>query len=177
MTDAEWARIDKIPGWLTRTEAELLHDLAATPWCEIGSWAGRSANALAHNGPGYCVDHWNGSPLHSLELNAEGVYEKFLANTKGLPVTALRGHYAERAADVPDGIRLLFIDHDHQTAPTREAWDLYSPKVAVGGHVVFHDAEPWGGWPEVAGVVEQVARQKGWERLPDVDRCAVLRRT
>ncbi len=178
MTEEQWAAVETIEGWLTRAEAELLYSLAETPWCEIGAWRGRSTRALAMNGShGYTVDHWNGSPGASLEGDPAGVFEEWCRNTPQT-VLMLEGDYADMAEHVPSGLSLLFNDHDHAYAPTRGAWDLYSPKVGPHGYVVFHDAVcgPGNPWPNVGRVCDEIAGESAWNRLADVERCAVFRR-
>lgn len=132
-----WERAVTIPGWLLRDEARLLFNLASTgPWCEVGSWKGRSSVILGSVGPGHAVDMFRDNP------RAE--YDR---NTAGLPITVHHGRMEDMADRVPAGLRLLFLDADHSLDGTRAAFDLYAPKLAPHGIVVFHDALSGGDWP------------------------------
>ena len=79
---------------------------------------------------------------------------------------------------------LVFIDGDHAEEPTREDWALFSPHVAVGGHVLFHDArdgtEDGLGLPGPTTVVNQLFRGPNavpdWSIAGEVDRTVAVRR-
>ena len=71
-----------------------------------------------------------------------------------------------RFFDAP--IDVLFIDGDHEYEGVKADFELYSPLVRHGGHVVFHDIVPDDGsgsmW--VGGVPEywqEIKQQRGWE--------------
>lgn len=159
-----WKGADQIEGWLTREEADLLWRYAAAPWCEVGTYRGRSAAVLAARGPGYCIDRF------------EEWYDAMLPPN----VTILRGDFHKRSGDVPC-VGLLYIDADHSYEATHEAWRLYSPKVTVGGHVAIHDAlELHRGqldWPEVNDFVhDQMVASTDWRLVAAAHRTVVFRR-
>jgi hypothetical protein len=54
---------------------------------------------------------------------------------------------------------LVFIDGDHSQAACRLDWELWSPHVARGGVVIFHDAN--GGDPGPTAVVEDLFGEGG----------------
>ena len=149
-----WEKAERIQGWLGRGEAKLLYDLCDGPWCEIGSWKGRSTTVLANTGyRGYAVDHFKGSPEHP---ESTDTYEEFVWNVGGYRnVTVLPFKFRAAAPFVPDGLRLLFLDADHSYEQTKLAFDLYESKLAPFGHVVFHDARG-DGWPGVERVVAEM---------------------
>jgi predicted O-methyltransferase YrrM len=64
---------------------------------------------------------------------------------------------------VPDGVDLLFIDGDHTYEGVSDDYRLYSPLVAAGGVIAFHDVLPHPREPEC-----QVHRF--WRALPEADK-------
>lgn len=95
--------------------------------------------------------------------------------------------HVDLSADVAKGWRdsvdLVFIDGDHSEEGCETDWLAWSPFVAVGGHVVFHDARagcPGGrGLPGPTAVVERYLRDgraEGWEIVAEADRTVVARR-
>lgn len=132
-----WERAVTVPGWLLEDEGRLLFDLATEPWCEVGSWKGRSSVILGSKAPGHAVDMFRDNPRREYDLN-----------TEGLPITVHHGRLENMADRVPEGLGLLFLDADHSFEATRTAFNLYAPKLRPGGIVVFHDALPGPGvWP------------------------------
>lgn len=186
-----WGRASEIEGWLYEGEARLLWDLCSAPWCEVGSHRGRSAVILASRDlPGWCVDWfldreghlWN--PDKSREIQAE--LRSNLAPFGG--VTVLAGRFQDLHEQVPDGLGFLHLDADHSFEGTKEAFDLYAPKVRRGGHLVIHDVwhESWHDNPSVKEhspypgvtrfVKECLLADQEWEHLLDVERSAAFRK-
>lgn len=169
LTDEQWAKIDKIPGWLTRNEADLLYELCQSPWCEIGCWRGRSASVLALKGAGWAVDHF--------ENEAK---EEFLAFTKELDITLLASDFRD-AANVVGEVRLLHLDADHSYQATKSAFNLYAPKLARGGFLVIHDAWPANphrepDWPGTHKFVLELMMDPAWVCIGGADRSAAFRK-
>lgn len=173
MLDDLWAKADRIPGWFKRDEADLLLRLTDGPWCEVGCWQGRSTLILAETGePGYAVDWFCGSPEHDPDTDT---LDEFLENIGPYEnVTVLSERFEDAAHIVPDGLRMLHLDADHSYDATRLAFDLYSPKVDVGGHVQFHDALG-GGWPEVERFVNELDPAV-WLRVGEANLSAAFKR-
>ncbi len=80
-------------------------------------------------------------------------------------------------------VGLVFIDGDHSQQGTERDWDAWRPFVALGGHVVFHDAragQPGGrGLPGPSAVVDRRIRSgasAGWEIDDEADRTVAVRR-
>ncbi len=71
----------------------------------------------------------------------------------------------------PRAPEVVFIDGDHSYEGARADYERWSPLVAPGGHVLFHDAVDTGGYgnhyPGVARLVEEVERDSAFERQPD----------
>ena len=94
-----------VEGWLTEAEAAYLASVASRSVIaiEVGSWMGRSTCAIAANIQEYAwaVDTWRGSAEHVSMLAGKPsgwLYERFLANTKGLPVLPIMLPSLEAAA-------------------------------------------------------------------------------
>lgn len=74
-------------------------------------------------------------------------------------------------ARVPDDLDLVFIDSSHLATHTRREVELWSPKVAEGGCLAFHDVdvERFDHHPDdeipypVRTVVEESADELGWD--------------
>jgi predicted O-methyltransferase YrrM len=87
------------------------------------------------------------------------------------------------AAGWSGAVDLVFIDGDHSEAGCETDWLDWSPFVAPGGHVVFHDARadcPDGrGLPGPTAVVARHLRRGGsseWTIVAEADRTVVARR-
>lgn len=167
-----WKKADAISGWLTRAEGDLLWRLCEPPWCEVGSWCGRSAVILAAKGPGTCIDWCREGNLHAV-----------LRDNVPDTCAVLQEDFREAASHVPSGLQFLHLDADHSYDGTKAAWDLYFPKLEPGGHVVIHDA--WvhqtdgNPWPEVTFFVSNLIdlqAKNGVEHVGDVERSAAFRK-
>jgi predicted O-methyltransferase YrrM len=89
----------------------------------------------------------------------------------------------EVAASWSGEVDLVFIDGDHSEAGCERDWIDWSPLVAVGGGVVFHDARadrPGGrGLPGPTAVVARHLRgdrSPGWTIVAEADRAVAARR-
>ena len=90
----------------------------------------------------------------------------------------------EVAAGWSESLDLVFIDGDHSEAGVQTDWEDWSPHVAEGGRVVFHDAragrEGGRGLPGPTAVVDRLVRTPepppGWTVEAEEDRTVVLRR-
>jgi predicted O-methyltransferase YrrM len=81
-------------------------------------------------------------------------------------------------------VDLVFVDGDHSEQGCELDWLSWSPFVAPGGRVVFHDAragEPEGrGLPGPTAIVTRHFRDQGtpgWEIVAEADRTVVVRRS
>src|SRR3954469_2993468 len=73
-------------------------------------------------------------------------------------------------------VDVVFIDGDHAEAATRSDWELFSPHVTAGGHVLFHDAIGPQALPGPSAVVAEISELPGWEVAAEVDRTLALTR-
>jgi len=141
---AVWARVQDVPGWLTRAQAlALWQAAAATPddgvIVEIGSHQGRSTIVLADAGGRRVVAidpfvdgrMFGGAPTRdkfAANIAAAGVAVELIAE----PSTGVRPTWR-------DPIDLLYIDgkHDYWTVSDDLRWSAH---VRPGGTVFVHDA-------------------------------------
>ncbi len=174
MTDEQWAKADRIEGWLDKDEAGFLYSLCRGKWCEIGCYLGRSTIVLAQTGhEGYAVDWHQGSPEHP---EGTDTFIEFLTNTLAYgDFEALAMRYEDAAKYVPSDLRFLFLDAEHSYRETRGAWDLYAPKVERGGIVALHDAAG-GHWPEVERFANELRRNQDWYEIGTVNRTVAFQR-
>lgn len=81
-------------------------------------------------------------------------------------------------------VDLVFVDGDHSEAGCRTDWELWSPLVAPGGVVAFHDARDGGGpepgLPGPTAVVNALFRGErpvdGWRIVAEADTLVVVER-
>lgn len=150
--------ISQIPGWLTKNEGSFLYDTAKK--CskkygivEIGSWKGRSTVCLGlgvRDGNGskvYAIDPHKDTTEHKKWSGKTDIYDTyniFLANIKkaGIDqyVVPIRNTSEKAAATFKKPIAFLFIDGSHHFSHVKLDYELWFPKLIVGGTVAFHDA-------------------------------------
>ena len=176
-------------------EAALLARLAAgrRTVVEIGTYEGSSAvvfaRAMDADATLHLIDSYEGNALlfgwKGTERATRRVMER-ATRARGGP--RVEWHVA-RSETVADGwsapIDLLFIDGDQSEEGTRSDWDGFSPHVAIGGVVIFHDArvgQPRGGdaGPGPTLVVDSLFRGagalSGWRIVDEVDSCVAVQR-
>lgn len=154
--------VSSVPGWLERDEGETLYRLArfkapVPTIVELGSWKGKStcwlASAVKDRGRGivHAVDLWNwkpsGKPLDDPDEVFDefiGTLRKFELETHVVPIR-MKTVDASRKWRRRSPIGLLFIDASHRYAAVREDFEYWSPMVATGGYIAFHDVNTWQG--------------------------------
>lgn len=155
---------------------------------EVGSWAGRTALAMARAGACvFCVDHFRGSPGDVTcglagELGSDKLAATFFKNTRGLlfdSIFPLVGESLWWARVLPFEADLVFLDAAHDYASVAADIEAWLPKVRKGGILCGHDYWPPGSCPEgtpgyfpgVARAVDRlgkdgvVGRTVWWKRL------------
>lgn len=155
--------IDKgIEGWMTPLDLQWLYQTAkkAETFVEVGSWAGRSSDAILSGSKGkvWCVDTWQGAKdlqdLTNSMAKQRDMLEVFKKNV---------GHYSnlnivhkpsvEGAKDFEDGsVDCCFVDAGHTKDEVAQDIKAWLPKVKKGGILCGHDYLP-NTW---MGVVEAV---------------------
>jgi MMP 1-O-methyltransferase len=161
---------------------------------EIGVYEGASAIALLGALPAgaelHLIDPYGARPdaLPAAWGASEWATRRAVARAlgrRGARAPRVRWHVAA-SAHVAAGWRgeidLVFIDGDHSQRGCELDWTCWNGFVAVGGHVVFHDARaglPGGrGLPGPTAVVQRLRAQRGagWELAAEADRTVALRR-
>jgi predicted O-methyltransferase YrrM len=163
---------------------------------ELGVYEGASALALYEGlEPGaqlHLVDPFGAHPdaLPGGWGASEWATRRVLARAvrrRGAGAPSVRWHVALShavAAAWSQEVDLVFIDGDHSQAGCELDWSSWRDFVAVGGHVVFHDARagaPNGrGLPGPSAVVDVHFREQvtpGWNICAEADRTVVVRRS
>lgn len=140
---------DGIEGWLSDAQGCALFTAAAATTgtgliVEIGSWKGRStvwlaAGARTIGARVYAID----PHVDSREDPDAATFETFCANLARAGIAdvveplVMTSSQAARVLEGP--IELLFIDGDHSYDAVRRDAELWLPKLADGGIVMFHD--------------------------------------
>lgn len=143
------------PGFLAENEIRFLGTLAAcTPAggaiVEIGSFKGKSTVMLATMARTYglgrvvAIDPHEGLSYLGPDMPQQSqTFDEFLSTIKsaGLDgdVEVRRAYSREVAQDWRRPIRLLWIDGDHSYKGCKEDFELFSPYLAEGAVVAFHD--------------------------------------
>lgn len=146
----------KTPGFLGENEIRFLGILAAcTPATgaivEIGSFKGKSTVLLATIakkyglGPVVAIDPHQGLSYLGPEAPQQSpTFDEFLGNVRSAGLQAnvevQRAYSRDVAKTWSRPIRLLWIDGDHSYKGCQEDFDLFSPFLADGAVVAFHDA-------------------------------------
>lgn len=132
-----------VEGWLEPKQALALFIAAKSvigtlrPACivEIGSHYGLStiflAGAVKDHGHVIAIDPW---------LPGGQRFQKFWRNVHGLPVEPFMGTSAQAAAELEFRyIDMLYIDGSHEEEAVQCDFDLWTPRLRVGGILAMHD--------------------------------------
>jgi predicted O-methyltransferase YrrM len=178
-------------------DARVLLDVArgARSVVEIGVYEGSSALMLQRElGPDaelHLIDPFGRHPdaLPGGWGASERATKRVLARAGrklGRSAARVRWHVAlshEVAASWSDSVDVVFIDGDHSERGCELDWSCWHPFVAVGGHVVFHDARAdqasGRGLPGPTVVVARHFRagdSPGWEIVAEGDRTVAVQR-
>ncbi len=183
---------EAVHGWLTAKEGAFLYDCAKR--CtgkgvivEIGSWQGKSAVFLgagsqAGNGvPVYAVDPHNGLPEQG-DFKTFDIFQNNMERAGLSSVVRPLVMTSEKAAETFNlPIELLFIDGDHALEMVTRDFELWSPKLALGATIAFHDtcSSPeilaWLG--PVAVVKKSVYRSRFFKDIRIIDTITAARKT
>jgi len=159
-----------IEGWLKKEEGELLHGLAKEctgegTIVEIGSWKGKSTVCLATGSQRgnrvkvYAIDPHTGSAQTEELVGEQWTYPDFMNNINKAGVedivVPLVMTSEEAARDFDEPVELIFVDGDHDYEMVQLDFQLWFPKLIIGGTMAFHDTE---GWPGPEKVAEECLR-------------------
>ena len=174
--------IDKVEGWLSHKEGELLYNLAKN--CsgrgvivEIGSWKGKSTIWLGKGSKKgesikvYAVDPHIGFPDVIETYGKIWTYEGFKNNIKAAAVddvvVSIVKTSEDAAGDFNEPVELIFIDGVHQYDYVKLDFQLWFPKVIPGGTMAFHDTT--GGYGAKQVVEELVYKSKHFKNVRFAD--------
>ncbi len=156
-------------GFMPPDEGLALHEAAASadaglgPFLEVGSYCGKSALYLAPAAQSldtqlFCLDHHRGSEENQpgWEWHEPDLVDPAVGRIDTLPffrrtvhdaglepwVVALVGDSPRVARFWQTPLSFLFIDGGHGVEPARLDYELWTPKVAVGGVLAIHDVFP-----------------------------------
>lgn len=188
------ARMDRIEGWLSAAEADLLagavvRAMSGRPGphtiVELGSYCGRGTVVLA----GLAAAISPGSLVHAIDPH-DGRLGVWGAAPGGVPdaATRLRSHldsmglagtvchHRGYAADtqVPGPIDLLVIDHLHDYASVATDFSQFQEQLVDGGLVAFHDYSD--SFPDVRTFADQLVATGAYTAVQRVETLAVLRK-
>jgi glycosyltransferase involved in cell wall biosynthesis len=152
----------EIEGWMTFPELLWLYELGKKMdrIAEIGSWKGRSTDALLKSGHAqvYAIDTWLGSTDAKDETNwrakQEDIFETFKKNVGYYPNLNINRELSlEAVKDYEDGFfDAIFVDANHTYEEVKAdilAWLPKAKKIISG-----HDYNPT--WPGVVRAVDKV---------------------
>jgi len=193
-----WREVaDQAKGWLFPDEAEALHafallaaeSLPGLPLVEIGGYCGKSAcwigaAAQEHGTVLYSIDHHRGSPemapgreCHDPDLIIDGAHDslpQFRATIRqaGLDDTVIPvvGPSQTVGAHWDTAVSFLFVDGGHDTRTVTGDYKLWSPHLASGGVLAFHDTTD----RSIAPLMDQV-RADGWTLTAEIESLKVFR--
>jgi MMP 1-O-methyltransferase len=161
---------------------------------EIGVYEGASALTLLHalgpNSELHLIDPFGRRPdaLPSGWGATEWATRRVLARAErrlGGAAPVVRWHAElshEVAARWSSHVELVFVDGDHSEAGCQLDWDCWKQFVAIGGHVVFHDARAdrssGRGLPGPTAVVARLraGSDPAWQIAAEADRTVAVRR-
>ena len=159
---------EKIDGWLTPKEGELLFTLAkqieSGNVVEIGSWKGKSTFYLACGmiqGSGdkvCCVDHHTGSKEQRARNDAPiNTLNDFTVNMRKYNVGHKIQIYImtsiEASKEIEGCIELIFIDGSHEYEDVKADFEAWWPRLSPKGIMALHDTISK---PGVSKLIEEI---------------------
>lgn len=129
-----------VDGWMSQEELDFLYQLSKKykTIAEIGSWKGRSTNALLTGCKGkvIAIDHFEGSDEKDLTHGPVGIYEQFLDNTKWSNNLEVYKMSSEDASKKDEKFEMVFIDGEHTYEGVKKDIELWRGKATkiICGH-------------------------------------------
>lgn len=150
-------RYMNIPGWFLFQDIydrAVAHFPSGSHFVEVGSWKGRSAAymavSIANSGKDIqfdCVDTFKGSIDHHGKFSAEGLYEQFKENTRGLHLNVRVQSSLDAAAEYADAsLDFVFLDASHEAIDVMADIHAWKPKLKPDGVLAGDD---WGAFQAV----------------------------
>jgi len=145
---------DKVDGWLSDREGELLFNFAKN--CigkgvivEIGSWKGKSTMWLGNGSKSgnkikiYAIDPHTGFPQIKKMYGEVYTFEEFKKNIKNANISdiviPIKKTSKETAENFNEPVELIFIDGIHEYELIKLDFEAWFPKVIDRGIMAFHD--------------------------------------
>ena len=137
--------------------------------CLLGGSSATMAHALEETAGGiiYAVDYFGDGPVGedvSANMRAPRAIQRYFEKTfSKVALRICKGSTAEHASLIHEKFQGIFIDAGHDYENCKQDFELWGPKVAVGGWVAFHDTNFLG--------VDQVIREvdpKKWKLIKHV---------
>lgn len=153
----------KIEGYMTDKELVALSIIASSSkiFIEIGSWLGRSSNAIAESVKGvlFCIDTWNGTENegdnHSQARGLDGDYafrcfirnnQKHIINNKIIPLRMNSENGLSVISELNIEPDVIFIDADHSYEAVKKDINMAKKTIKNGGFICGHDySNDWKG--------------------------------
>ena len=156
-----------VDGWMTFEEQTFLYNLAKKynggKIAEIGSWKGRSSQALLtgnKDGQVFCIDTWKGSIDERDSTNwmakQEDVFAQFQENTKNFTNLSIVKLESVKAAEMFEDnyFDVVFVDAGHDYKSICDDIDAWLLKVKKGGVFCGHDYMP-DTWQSIIEAVDE----------------------
>lgn len=163
----EFAAPENVEGWMRFPELTWLYEASKgmDTIAEVGSWKGRSTNALcsgAKLGNVTAIDHFMGSVGEDIQhreakKDPDAVYKAFLENTKQFTNLTVHRSSSEDAAAALGSFDMIFIDAEHTYEGVKKDIALWKPKTKI--LLCGHDYS--NGWPGVKQAVNEMLGEVG----------------
>jgi Methyltransferase domain len=144
--------ISSIQGWTSELELNYLHNFAklCNEVVEVGSWKGRSTQALllGCKGTVYAVDHFKGSTSESdptfWEAKRQDIHSQFMQNLGHFEnLVVLKGESCEHVKRFDSkSVDMVFLDGNHEYGPFKDDLQSWMPK--AHRFLVGHDLNQGG---------------------------------
>ena len=178
-----WRACTTLKHHTTSAESHFLYTLARDQgpgnYADLGCLWGGSSATIGHGleeakgGSVYSVDYFGTGPEQDTGVSGapKKIEEYFSSAFKKTDVTICKGTTKAFSHVINVPFKGVFIDACHCHVHSKEDWDLWSPKVVVGGYVAFHDCH----FDGVAKTISEVDLTK-WEFIRKVFSIVAFRR-
>lgn len=127
---------------------------------EIGSLKGLSALCILSGVPVCGLRH----TLHCFDWFEDDKYDEFWNNLKlagydDYWIVPHRGDFKKAVLDKSALFALGFIDHSHTLTDTKAAYEMFWPRLSVGGVLAFHDYNHEL-WPEATAYLDTLPHKR-----------------
>lgn len=182
--DKAWQAVKElkrdIPGLLFGREVRYLYTTAERVgpglYADLGTFRGLSTAALAKGIVDYGVnanlfsfDTFEGTGVSSKFLSEDGTEEAVRRRLETLEVDhvvdLVPGYFSDSVELFTGPYRFIFIDGSHDYKSVKEDFENWSPLLAVGGELAFHDSNIKSPNKEVWKLMEELEDDPQWEKF------------